>query len=54
MLDNPGIALFLDCKKAFDSLEWNFIKKALKTFNFGTSLIRASDISRSHGAAKFR
>ena len=26
-LDNPGIALFLDFKKAFDSLEWNFIKK---------------------------
>ena len=27
-LDNPGIASFLDFKKAFDSLEWNFIKKA--------------------------
>ena len=27
-LDNPGIALFLDFKKACDSLEWNFIEKA--------------------------
>ena len=39
-LDNPGIALFLDFKKAFDSLEWNFIKKALETFNFGAPLIQ--------------
>ena len=39
-LDNPGIALFLDFKKVFDSLEWNFIKKALETFNFGAPLIQ--------------
>ena len=39
-LDNPGIALFLDFKKAFDSLEWNFIEKALKTFNFGAPLVQ--------------
>ena len=38
-LDNPRIALFLDFQKAFDSLEWNFIKKALETFNFGAPLI---------------
>ena len=30
---NPGIALFVDFKKAFDGLEWNFIKKALETLN---------------------
>ena len=34
-----GIALFLDFKKAFDSLEWNFILKALETFGFGAPLI---------------
>ena len=39
-LDNPGIALFLDFKKAFDSLECNFIEKALETFNFGAPLIQ--------------
>ena len=33
MLYNPRIALFLDFKKAFDGLEWNFIEKALQTFN---------------------
>ena len=37
---NPRIALFLDFQKAFDSLEWNFIKKALETFNFGAPLIQ--------------
>ena len=39
-LHNPRIALFLDFQKAFDSLEWNFIKKALETFNFGAPLIQ--------------
>ena len=44
-LDNPGIALFLDFKKAFDSLEWNFIKKAfIETFNFGALIQWVSTI----------
>ena len=34
------MALFLDFKKAFDSLEWNFIIKALETFGFGAPLIQ--------------
>ena len=29
--------LFLDFRKAFDTVEVNFIKKALTFFNFGTS-----------------
>ena len=31
----PGIALFLDFKKAFDLLHHYFLQKALKTYNFG-------------------
>ena len=31
----PGIFLFIDFKKAFDTLEWAFINKALEFFNFG-------------------
>ena len=31
----PGVAIFLDFEKAFDSIEWNFIYKYLETFNFG-------------------
>jgi len=31
----PGIALFVDFRKAFDTLEWNYLEKALMTFEFG-------------------
>ena len=34
----PGVAVFLDFEKAFDSVEWNFIQKCLETFNFGLDL----------------
>ena len=32
---NPGILLFVDFEKAFDTLEWSFILKTLEAFNFG-------------------
>ena len=35
----PGLLLFIDFEKAFDSIEWSFIEKTLKYFNFGTSLV---------------
>ena len=34
----PGVAVFLDFEKAFDSIEWNFIHKCLEMFNFGLDL----------------
>ena len=30
-----GLMLFADFKKAFDSLEWNFLFGVLQKFNFG-------------------
>ena len=36
----PGILVSLDFRKAFDSLEWSFLMKALDIFNFGTSIKR--------------
>ena len=35
-----GILLNIDFKKAFDSLEWDFIFSTLATFNFGPSFIQ--------------
>ena len=34
-----GLLLFVDFEKAFDSIEWSFIEKTLRHFNFGTSLV---------------
>ena len=34
----PGLLLLIDFEKAFDSLSWSFIRKALKFLNFGESL----------------
>ena len=36
----PGLLLFLDFEKAFDTTEWIFIKRTLNYFGFGTSLIQ--------------
>ena len=36
----PGILLFIDFEKAFNSLDWNFMLKSLNVFGFGPSLIR--------------
>ena len=33
-----GIFLFVDFEKAFDSLEWDFLHRALKAFNFGPAI----------------
>ena len=37
--DIQGLLLFVDFEKAFDSLEWSFIIKTLRYYNFGPSLI---------------
>ena len=48
--DISGLLLFVDFEKAFDTLEWSFLTKTLKYFNFGPSFIACitmfySDIS---------
>ena len=35
----PGLLLFADFEKAFDTLEWTFLEKTLSFYNFGDSLI---------------
>ena len=36
----PGILLFIDFEKAFDSLELDYLNRCLQLFNFGHDLIR--------------
>ena len=36
----PGAILFLDFKKAFDSLEWDFMFQALKKYDFGEKFLK--------------
>ena len=39
VVEKPGIAIFLDFRKAFDTIEWNYRHAALKLFNFGPDLL---------------
>ena len=41
--DIPGLLLFLDFEKAFDTLEWPFIHKTLEHFGFGPTFIKLMD-----------
>ena len=34
----PGIVLFMDFEKAFDTIEWSFIQNVLRRFNFGQDI----------------
>ena len=42
--DKPGIAIFLDFRKAFDTIEWCYLKKALQMFSFGPDMQKWFDI----------
>ena len=36
----PGLLLFLDFEKAFDTIEWSFIRKTFQHFGFGSSMLK--------------
>ena len=41
----PGILLFIDFEKAFDTLEWSFLHQALEVFNFGPNIRKWVSVS---------
>ena len=42
--EKPGIAIFLDFRKAFDTVEWGYLKAALHRFNFGPDILNWFDV----------
>ena len=46
-----GVFLFIDFEKAFDSIEWNFIKRSSELFNLGPFLTRWFSILYSNSEA---
>ena len=36
----PGLLIFIDFEKAFDSVEWKFLINCLEAFNFGSNFLR--------------
>ena len=36
----PGLLIFIDFEKAFDSVEWDFLFKCLEAFNFGSDFLQ--------------
>lgn len=47
----PGNAIFLDFWKAFDSIEWEYLKAALKAFNFGPNLLKWNDVLHNEASS---
>ena len=44
LTNQKGIAIFLDFKKAFDSVEWSYLNAALKLFDFGPDILNCIKI----------
>ena len=42
--EKPSIAIFLDFRKAFDTVEWGYLKAALQRFNFGPDILNWFDV----------
>ena len=50
--DTPGLLLVLDFSKAFDTIEWKFIKESLELFNFGSTFIEIIKLCQHNSTSK--
>ena len=50
--DTPGLLLVLDFSKAFDTIEWKFIKESLELFNFGNNFIEMIKLCQYNSTSK--
>ena len=48
----PGILMVLDFSKAFDTIEWEFISEALKTFCFGKTFINTIKLCQFNSTSR--
>lgn len=53
-MNKPGLLMFVDFEKAFNSTEWAFIERALVYFNFGPSLVTWFKLFYNDGLTKRR
>ena len=42
--NKSGMFMTIDFEKAFDSLNWKFLEKAMNIFNFGKSIVKSVKI----------
>ena len=40
----PGMAIFVDFKKAIDIVDWKFLFKTLEALNFGPQLLQCTTV----------
>ena len=63
LTNQKGIAIFLDFKKAFNSVEWSYLNAGLELFNFGPDILNwikiiyndvsSCDVNNGHGSTFF-
>ena len=49
--EKPDIAIFVDFRQAFDTVEWDYLKAALLKFNFGPDILNRFDVNYNNASS---